>query len=528
VESYGSDTSTYFELARSLRHEHRYWFDFAPHTIYPPGYPVLLAGLMALVGEGFAPLVKLSVPIYFVGLLALYWLVKLRRGPKTAFVVVLLGAVSTVGYFWTTVGLHSDVPYFTVSVCTLLFVELAGRTSTGPRRAVMLLLASLGAAYLVVLRTVGVTLVAGLILWALLPRAPGANTPASFAARARRWLPVVLLPILVMIAWTSWTGRHAADEPRDFMQSYTQQILKGDPHQIDSPNITPLQVPARMARMLKTRAASAAITVLNVPPFLFVSWYNPLTLALLVTAALGFLVAMRRERSALEFYILAYVGLLLIWPFDEGTRFIFPIQAFLLLYGIDGLAVLRRRAAELGTRIGGFPGAFLGNNALFLAGRGILLAVIVGAGLYGISRQARVNLHPDPSRFSNARTVTVAEWAKGNTRSSDVIMDDQDAILHRLTGRKTMRFPLVTDPGVITERILADQVDYVVVLKERPFEYYNPSTARRFERVRTLHPEMFAPVYEFDGGTVYAVDRGSNPPIPAAGSNDPLSRTTLP
>src|SRR2546430_13405757 len=42
VESFGSDTSTNFGLAEDLRHQHAYWFDFQPHTVYPPGYPLLL------------------------------------------------------------------------------------------------------------------------------------------------------------------------------------------------------------------------------------------------------------------------------------------------------------------------------------------------------------------------------------------------------------------------------------------------------------------------------------------------------
>jgi hypothetical protein len=113
--------------------------------------------------------------------------------------------------------------------------------------------------------------------------------------------------------------------------------------------------------------------------------------------------------------------------------------------------------------------------------------------------------------------VEIADWVKANTRPSDVIMDDQYQILHRLTGRKTARFPLFTDPATITDRIHGDHVDYVVVLKEKPFEYYNPSTMRRFEAVRTLHPDSFVPVYSFDRGTVYRVQHvEASAPAPAS------------
>src|SRR5436305_1006961 len=68
VESFGSDTTLYLELAKSLRHEHRYWFNAGPHTMYPPGFPILLAGFMSLVGETFRPLVRLTILFDLAGL----------------------------------------------------------------------------------------------------------------------------------------------------------------------------------------------------------------------------------------------------------------------------------------------------------------------------------------------------------------------------------------------------------------------------------------------------------------------------
>jgi hypothetical protein len=507
LESYGSDTSTYFELARSLRHQHRYWFDFEPHTTYPPGYPLLLAGLMALAGETFTTLVRFSIPIYFAGLLGLYWLVTLLRGRTIAAVVTLLGAVSTVGYFWATVGLHSDVPYFTVSVWALLCVELAKRARTKRRAIFYRVLVALCAAYLVLIRSVGITLVAGLLLWMVYPGRGQGESKASMQRRAWQWLPVALLPTLALAAWMWWTGRHGPPKGTgDYMQSYTQQILKADPHQIDSPNITPVRLPARTIRMLEIRTVNATRTVLNAPQA-YLRWYNPICLAFLLVVGLGFLASLVRERTVLDYYVLAYGGVLLLYPFDEGTRYLFPVQLFLVLYGVDGLELLRRGGHRLAGEKSGTVAATLRNRTLFSTGRGLLLAAIVALGAYGISVQAGQNLHPDPAHFTNAKTVQVAEWVKQNTQSSDVIMNDEYAILHRLTGRRTVRFPLFTDPAVITQRIMVDRVDFIVVPQEQRFEYYRPSIMRRFAAVRALHPQMFTMVHTFDWGTVYRVHR---------------------
>jgi hypothetical protein len=496
VESYGSDTSTYFELARSLRHQHRYWFNFAPHTMYPPGYPLLLAGLMTLAGETFGTLVKLVAPIYVAGLLGLYWFIRMIRGPRMALTLVVLAGTSRVAHFWSTVGLHSDVPFFTVSVYALLFIEIARRTPTRFVRIACASLAAICASYLILLRSVGITFVAGLLLWIVYPPAALSRTrPDSTLERIRSWLPVTVLPILVLLAWTVWTHQHASSAAGDYMQSYSQQLLKGDPHQIDSPNIALYQIPWRMVQMLTVRLTSTAVMLLNAPAF-SLSWYHPLCLLVLALIVMGWLASLRRDGTLLDCYMLSYGALLLLYPFDEGTRYLFPVQPFLTLYAIDGLELLR----ALGKGRLGPTG-----ERLFTGGLLVAFVVVVIAGVYGISVRARQNLHPNPSTFTNAATIEASQWVLQNTGERDVIMDDQHAILHRLTHRKTIRFPLSTDPGVIANGIEANGVSFVVVLKEKPFEYYNPSTMRRFEAVKTLYPASFAPVYAFDQGIIYRV-----------------------
>jgi hypothetical protein len=267
-----------------------------------------------------------------------------------------------------------------------------------------------------------------------------------------------------------------------------------------------------MVQMLGVRTANAVLMVFSPPP-IYLTWYNPVCVLFLVTVALGLWTSLRREGMVLDCYMLSYTGMILLYPFDEGTRYLFSIHPFILLYGIDGLDELRRHGERLGARLGGVVHTTLSSRALFSAGKAVLLGAIVAAGLYQISILARQNLHPDPTKFRNATTVDVAAWVRENARDGDVIMDDQPAILHRLTGRKTLRFPLTTDPKLIAESIVANHVSVVVVLNERPFEYYNPSTMRRFGRVRELHPEWFAPVRVFDRGTIYRVRKEGDDPL---------------
>jgi hypothetical protein len=529
IESYGSDTSTYFGLAQSLRHQHAYWFDFAPHVTYPPGYPVLLAGLMSVVGENFAALVRLSIPIFFLGLFGLYRLLELQWGSRIASALVILAAVSGDAYFWSTVGLHSDVPYFTVSIFALLCFVLGERASTRGRRIAYRILVAVLASYLVLLRSVGVTLVGGILLWMVYPVIPLWRTAGdSSLGRVRRWLPPSLLPLIVLVAWSAWTRQHAPPRTAggDYMDSYGQQFLKEDPHQIDSPMISVVKIPARVLRMAGTRATNAVHMVLNTPP-VYLSAYNPLVLAFVLIVIVGFVSVARhggggkgRGGTIVECYMLSYCALLVLYPFDEGSRYLLPILPFLGLYGLEGIKAFSRLFRRVGRSTRGRFVVALGSDRLLAASLGVLFALITLGGLVRINGLAHINLHPDPSSFTNAATQRASEWVARNTRPGDVIMNDQWAILHRLTNRKTVRFPLTTDPTVIAQRIASDDVAYVVVLNEKRYEYYNPSMMRRFDVVRKQHASWFAPAHVFQDGTIYCVQRGEIPAIASGAHGD--------
>ena len=338
TENYGSDTSTYFELAKSIKNEHRYWFNFEPHTVYPPGFPLLLAGLMNLVGESFAELVKFAVAIGFLGIIGIYLLVRMQRGPPTAFAVATLVSTSFVYYFWATVGLHSDVPYFTASIYAILFFEIGSRTERRWISVLSSLLAALLISYLVLLRSIGITFVFGIILWIINPlRIASKNTGASSFERIRKWFPTVLLPIVVFLAWSSWCNQNRTPvQGGDYMDSYTDQILKEDPHQIDSPKITLWKIPARIVAMGVVRTTNAMKTLFN-SPSRSLGWNNPVFLLFLVVVFTGFCVSLLEGGNVSDWYVFSYIGMLLLYPFDEGTRYIFPIQPFLYVYGIIGM-----------------------------------------------------------------------------------------------------------------------------------------------------------------------------------------------
>ena len=51
-ELFENDATHYMGLAQSLIEKHSYEFNFAKHTIYPPGFPILLAAISLITGAG--------------------------------------------------------------------------------------------------------------------------------------------------------------------------------------------------------------------------------------------------------------------------------------------------------------------------------------------------------------------------------------------------------------------------------------------------------------------------------------------
>ena len=45
------DSAVYMTLAHNIRETGRYEFNYLPHTVYPPGFPMLLVGISSLTGH---------------------------------------------------------------------------------------------------------------------------------------------------------------------------------------------------------------------------------------------------------------------------------------------------------------------------------------------------------------------------------------------------------------------------------------------------------------------------------------------
>jgi|GEM_PF-3129686 len=301
---------------------------------YPPLYPLLLAwagGGSAQIGAA-----KLaSTGLIVLGMLALlYWLpllwsdasgplapdARIRPAPPwmlprtptaVAACLLMLGFIASPAVLLHFQTLWSEHAYIAFSLCALAAAAHAKARATA--RDSSLLLAAFFVTLAALSRSAGVALVLAFALYALCQSTP------------RRWWAVALAtaPFALERAANAWlsTSGHS-------YQGHLWQMLGV------------ADVPALLARQIAA-LWQAWLQSLSFTPDTPV---NGLLAGVLLVLMLGGL-ARRLRQGALEaWYVLAYLGLITLWPFpDQHLRFLYPLLPVLLGLGGVGLIVLMGR-----------------------------------------------------------------------------------------------------------------------------------------------------------------------------------------
>jgi hypothetical protein len=260
-----------------------------------------------------------------------------------------------------------------------------------------------------------------------------------------------------------------------------------------------------------------------------------------------------RPSTLLAAYVVMYSAVYALWPFDEGTRFVTPIFPLLFMFGARGMRTmfaLVKRDAVRPTAVAAVAAlvcvaatwSFVSathrglQESLALASCYVILAVAAAAcfvnwpgrlvwrpaplavatlavvlfaaaataGLVGQTRIASANIHPSPTPSDNAKTMSVAGWLLAQPEH-DVVMAQQTALLHRLTGRRIVPFPVVPDAAIVANAIQQHDVALLVVGQTPANQYYRPSEQDRFLALSKLDPRCCALVFASGDYRVYRV-----------------------
>jgi 4-amino-4-deoxy-L-arabinose transferase-like glycosyltransferase len=325
--THSNDDALYMLLGDQLTHfSYRELFKVgAPrHGQYPPLWPALL-GLTQFVTGGSETARFLLVTALMTGALALFFDLARRLLPLRLAVLVLAAAACNPFTILSAGRVMSEAAFLFWTILCLWALQRA-RASGDDRR--FLVLAALAALAAALTRTIGLTLLAGVVgAWLL----------------QRRWRSAALLATLTGVlvgGWLAWTlFNHEGVVGRSYVADAAQVTQDKS---VGSGTASPVVVMARKVA-LRVRLQLTDLIPSGLPfPTLEgtvvdnVAW-------LLVTIVLGAFgaAAYWRLLPAAILYVLAYCALLSVWPWAP-RRFFVPLQPLILLGFVLGALEMRR------------------------------------------------------------------------------------------------------------------------------------------------------------------------------------------
>jgi len=466
----GTDDATYIVAARALEGGN----GFAkinlqgnpPEIYYPPGFPLLLAPVVALFPHWPDYVVPLAaVPVFF-GILSVVatWLLfrELGAGPNKALAIALVMATSYVGVGWyttSTILSESCYTFFTVVALLLLqrFIRLRSWT--------ILLLAALaiGTSYLV--RTVGIALMIAAIVY--------------FLSR-KEYRPALALLLLSMAFVVPWLYRTAMIRQSEwgqyggvFLTTYLDTFLLKNWQRV---TLGRANLADYAIRLLTNLRGHTTFTILQL---LFPTLTGERLVASLRTVHLGWLPGMVglgsvalmvtgwierlwKSRNVAEVYLFFYV-LTILLPSWYTVRNLVPILPFLVYYLLAGVRWLAGRVFPSGLKI----------PSLLCVAMGLVIVAIVSSNLLSdrhiIEYGAAFRRSGAPYVETQPGFLEACDWIIRNTDPEALVVYRSSEKMYLCSGRQappelsTMPISLgARDPGEVFAAIL-EHADWVVV-----------------------------------------------------------------
>lgn len=305
------------------------------HRQFPPGLPALLSLPSLLIGSFDAQVVTFKLLLIACGALGLYLFTRLARdegySSTTITLAVMLSATS-IAFVSYTYRVASEMLYVLLSILTLL---AAHRYERGPKLSAWLGLTSLLMAATILTRSVGVVLFGATFLSLFLRK--------EFARAAL----ITATTLLLLSPWFLLMGGRDPIIYRYIHDMFLQYKTGGA-------NANPLgalmariagngwqMIDRELPRIIFSFSASALVTDR--------SWLNllfaPLRIIISLLAVTPFFFKIWPRPRIIPVYIIAYLTLLFIWPW-EPSRFLIIINPFLCLAFVDCLTIFTRRVAE--------------------------------------------------------------------------------------------------------------------------------------------------------------------------------------
>jgi hypothetical protein len=363
VAGFTVDDAWYILLAKALATGQGYTLINSPTPgitpFYPPGFPFLLA-LVFKVAPHFPQNVWLLKAVSIAAMFGLgtasFWYFARQRGLSSP-VAGAMAAVIVLNptlVFFATSSVMSECVFAFAQLLTVVVVERCVAEGGGRRALAFAALAAALASYVFLTRSMGVSLLVGVVL---------------YLAWHRMWRAAAVFVLgvgLLVGPWMIYSRRHApsdalrAEQGGYIVYPYGEQFwmkTAGNPY---AGNVTAGDVPARVFENLWQMAGEEAGRIFATPVYRsprysgfefqgFKSGAGVISVVLSLLILVGFIAAARERITLAEIVFPLSVGVIALWPWYP-LRFAIPYLPFIVFYLVRGCQFMQQLNQKLNDR----------------------------------------------------------------------------------------------------------------------------------------------------------------------------------
>ena len=438
------------------------------NTMVPPGYPLLLAPLVALFPDRWLPLKWLSTVLFILSVPAVVFMIRERRESlPMAFGVAALAAINVNLLIYSSM-IMTEIPFLLFSILGLALAQRslrsgAGGMTRGEKALFALAILSLVGAYHI--RSIGIVMPAALVIYLLL---------------RKRYRLALTAGLAILLLSLPWAVRNATGSEGG---GYLEQFVLRNAYNPELGTITAADLFQRILTNLKTYGifVNAQAVFPSLSPLLsfrgFTGAYILLGLVITAVVLTGFVVQARRSLTLLEIYTALFLGVCLLWPeIWSGLRFIVPIIPLLLYYFLAGLRALARLLdIRLFRRTGQLAAAAVLLVVLFSSARGVAVAA--------------ERFRSYPAQWENY--FTAARWCRQNTDQESIFVARKPSLFYLHARRQVLNYPYTSDTDRMMSFLAEKDVDYVILdgfnWTGTTQRYLMPAVGAHRDRFQTVH-----------------------------------------
>jgi hypothetical protein len=433
------DNAAYYILGKALYEGAGYTFinvpEAPPATLWPPGYPALIALTMTLWSSDFVAVKSANGIVFMLALVAAFFLFRRLSGNVHLAFVAAVAMLCNGHLLRSSTLIMSETLFLLCAVLVLLVGAYIAEAEEDFRRPqIYLLVLCLIAAFYV--RTVGIFLfgsVCLILVW------------------QRQWKYLALTTVGYILATLPW---HLRGRNIDGGSAYISAWMRVNPYQ---PELGTIGLQDLLLRLFNNAERYISIEIpdglfyyivnndLSVRQATTTSVLSGIILVLL--AGYGFY-AFKRSRLLVVAYVGAVGGVLLIWPeVWSGTRFLQPLIPLLLLGIFNGLWVLARVLLRRWVAV-----RYV--HSLLLAP----LLFIYYEDVEYLNELAKRGVYPQ----SWLNYFEVARWVDENTPADTIVACRKPNMFYLYANRRTVSYAFTPDAAELIADLERKQVDYVV------------------------------------------------------------------